>query len=226
MMRNLKVANISNQWKCQKIQKEYKFLEKLASQIASSEKEFLLLYNLGLNEYKSLIKSNPKIIINGNHVWHLRQFMLDNLILTKGNIRKLKNINGLLKVQETRIRNLSQKLILSLDKQVSNKTIDDYDFETSFSVFSEDQKCNEKHKVTIDDPFYTDNTYFMFTKGLDEAFYINNWNENTNRKLNFGFCYTMHSLMYHSNLELQDILTISDVWIELKVNYQFLIKTK
>jgi hypothetical protein len=133
-----------------------------------------------------------------------------------------------LKVQEERIRHFAEGLKLTLKKQLEEKQIDDFNFDTLFCVFSSNAACNLRHHVEEGDPIWEDKAYTMYRDFTEESFYEDNWNElhATHPLGHLNFCYTMHCLVFHSKLSWQDIVDIDDVWIELKVDYQFFVENK
>lgn len=223
-MRKLNIATKNETSIDFKVPLKYKFIEKIASQLSTTVNETKVLFDVGIKEFESFKKSNGQKIKNDKIVWHIKQHLINNLPLTTKEINKLKKINLLLKKQEERIKIHSDKLRKSLNNQINKKLIDDFEFQTSYSLFTNDIGCNKKYKVEEGEPFYQDFTYSLFRENMDSSFYKNDWNENLNPQLHFNMCYTMHCLMYHSNIAVKDILLISDVWIELKVGYQFLIQ--
>ena len=205
---------------------KYKFIEKIAAQLSTSASETKMLFEIGVIEYELFKTLSDNQKLEGKKVWHIRQYLLDNLPLKKKEVSKLKKINTLLKKQEERIKIQSDILRKSLKNQISKNVIDDFKFQTSLSVFSEDYSCNKKFNVELGDPFYEDVSFALFKENVEDSFYKDNWNENLNPQLDFNMCYTMHCLIYNSNISLKDILLINDVWIELKVSYQFITSIK
>ncbi len=149
---------------------------------------------------------------------------MQKLISTEENINKIINLNNILKIEEERIRIFADQLHITLQKQVIDKQIDDYNFETQLQVFSNNEACNKKHNVEEGDPFYEDKAYIMFRDFTLDEDYTEDWNEGNHPLRHLHFCYTMHCIVFHSHLSWEDILDINDVWIELKVDYQFFIK--
>ena len=152
----------------------------------------------------------------------------ENFAFSPENIERIKSLSDKLKKEEVRIRHFASELKLTLKKQLQEKQIDDFNFETRFLVFSSDTGCNIRHDVEEGDPIWEDKSFIMFDDDQEECFYEDNWNElhETHPLGHLFFCYTMHCLVFHSKLSWQDIVDIDDVWLELKVDYQFFVENK
>ena len=141
---------------------------------------------------------------------------------SEGNSQSLKELNIKLKNEEIRIRIFANHLKGLLENQKSERKIDDFNFLSSLSVFSNNTECNKRNNVELGDPIWVDKSYILFLKE-DEILYLDNWNEfhSTHPIGKEFFCYSMHCICFHSHLEWRDILEIDEVWMELKVDYQF-----
>ncbi len=151
----------------------------------------------------------------------------ENFSFSPINIERIKNLNSKLKKEETRIRLFANELNLKLKKQAQEKQIDDFNFEQSFCVFSNNADCNKRQYAEEGNPIWEDKTFLIFGEDPEEeSFYNDNWNElhPPHPLAHLFFCYTMHCLIFHSQLSWQDIVDIDDVWIELKVDYQFFVE--
>ena len=151
-----------------------------------------------------------------------------NFAFSPTNIERIKNLNSKLKKEEERIRLFANELNLTLKKQVQEKQIDDFNFQQSFCVFSNNAACNKRHNVEEGNPIWEDKAFVLFGDDTEESFFEDNWNElhAPHPLAHLFFCYTMHCLIFHSKLAWQDIVDIDDVWIELKVDYQFFVEMK
>ena len=149
-----------------------------------------------------------------------------NGVSTEVDIIRVKSLNEKLKKEEVRIRIFAENLQISMNKMVEEKVIDDYNFQTRLCLFSYNRACNKRHKVEKGDPFYEDENYGMFSLGQDEDFYTEDWSCGMGI-LTKGevMCYTMHCICEHSELTWQDLIDVEEVWIELKVDYQFFVNT-
>jgi len=150
-------------------------------------------------------------------------------ILTNENIEKIKHINDLLKKEEVRVRSFAEKLRAKLNTSVRESEIWDYNYRTNLAVFSRDVACNKRNMTTDGNPIYEERIGLYGNKShgdTDEMFYSDDWNlycPEGHPLNNIHFCYTMHCIAFHSSLSWQDILDIYSVWLDLKVDYQFLI---
>lgn len=144
--------------------------------------------------------------------------------MTPQQIDKIKELNDKIRQEELRLRTQYFALVKQLNKLVSQNLMDDFNVDFEVSVFSYDDAFNQKHKVETGDPFYTSallsSSYFE-----DDDMFFENWNESrcfgTDTLAHLYFCWTMHDIVFHSHLNLEDILAIEDVWIEIKVDYLF-----
>ena len=141
-------------------------------------------------------------------------------------IEKIKRLNDKLKKEEKRIYEFSFKLEYTLNKMIAEKQIDDYNVFQRIELFSSNAECNKRNKVTEGIPILNDETFNLFYFNNEDMFHTENWNE-LEPKHPLGkleFCYTMHCLCFHSRLSWLDLINVDDVWIELKVEYQFVVK--
>ena len=128
----------------------------------------------------------------------------ENFAFSPENIERIKSLSDKLKKEEVRIRHFASELKLTLKKQLQEKQIDDYNFETRFCVFSSNAACNIRHQVEEGDPIWEDKSYTMYLDDQEESFYEDNWNEYQWNELDshplghLFFCYTMHCLVFHS----------------------------
>ena len=149
-------------------------------------------------------------------------------IFTKENIEKIIHINDLLKKEEERILPFAQKLYASLEQSLEQKEIYDYNFNSNLQVYSLVDACNKRHNCEEGDYIYAESFSLFGKHNLDanDIFYTDNWNlylKGDHPLANIPFCYSMHCICFHSGLSWQDILDIGFVWIDLKVDYQFMI---
>jgi len=147
-------------------------------------------------------------------------------IFTEENINKLKRLNDKLKIEEKRIYKFSFQLEESVNKMKTEKLIDDFNIYQEVSLHSSNADCNKRHKVQEGDPIWTDRTFNLFFHNKDDIFYTENWNELVSEHPLGGieFCYTMHCICFHSCLNWQDLIDVDEAWIELKVDYQFVLR--
>lgn len=126
--------------------------------------------------------------------------------------------------EEKRASVFIEKLRVQLEELKENKSIDDYNLTVRLYCFSYDEKLNKKFSIEEGNPVYETSDYFLPDKenGLSAG---DNWNSDYAVKDSplegIYFSYAMHCIIWHSGLELEDILRIDDVWIEVKKDYQF-----
>jgi hypothetical protein len=146
---------------------------------------------------------------------------------TEEQITKIKHLNDLLRKEEQRVRSFSLKTLDTLRELESIGMIDDYNFDTLLEAYSENEECNKRNNVEEGDPIYKD-YLSIFQKDTDDMFFTDDWNElyAEHPLRHIPFCYSMHCIYSHSHLTWEDILLIDDVWIDIKVDYQFMINTK
>ena len=142
-------------------------------------------------------------------------------------VTQIKHLNDLLKKEEERVLLFSKKILASLDEMIEQKQIDDYNFDCVLQVFSENDNCNKRNNMEEGNPIYED-YLTIFKKKTDDCFFTDDWNElyAEHPLRHIPFCYSMHCIYSHSHLTWEDILQIDNVWIDIKVDYQFMINTK
>lgn len=146
-------------------------------------------------------------------------------------LEHLRALNILLRDKEMRILDFYQSLIPRANEMVAQGKIDDYVYYWNLAVFSSNDECNSRHKVAEGDPIYSDKSWrpIIRNKDIDSAAGLErNWNkyrDSENHPLaKEDFCYTMHCILFDADISIDDILAIDDVWLEVKVNYQWLTK--
>lgn len=150
----------------------------------------------------------------------------DSFKFSKNDILKIRDLNAKLKQEETRIRAFADELSKTLTTLKGNKTIDDLNFECCLSIYTSNMACNKRHGFKEDgNPIY-EAPLLLFNYNTDAEFYTDNWNELPPEHPlgNEYFCYSTHCILFHAHaLIWQDVLAIDCVWIDLKVDYQFII---
>ncbi len=144
-----------------------------------------------------------------------------SLHLNPINTKKIQELSDKLHTEEVKARNFYINLEPQLKEMVASGSIDDYNIVEELHVFSYNKAVCQKYSVEVGDPIYSE----WVVLNRDDQDFFQNWNENTGDKNNplarFHFGYVMHCILFHSHLSLEDILEIDDVWIEIKVDYQF-----
>ncbi len=144
-------------------------------------------------------------------------------MLTESQIKKFALINDKIRAEELRAREYLINLRAVLDGQVESGVVDDYEFETHFSVSSYDEDYCRSKEVEVGDSFYETSLYKLAPD--DDEFFHMNWYITSwigcDQLKDFHFGYLMHCLLDHTCLKIEDVLAIDDVWIEIVVTYQF-----
>ncbi|MFV5701197.1 hypothetical protein ACM55F_04925 [Flavobacterium sp. XS2P12] len=147
---------------------------------------------------------------------------------------KLVLINDTLREEEKKVFNQYRKIEEQCKLMVANKEIED------LNIKVESEYWNNKHYKKYDpkvygNPFYI-NTWddFVGFRQLEEEY--DNSCSNTVSEMLFipqdsliakaNHCYSFHHLYDHTNLTWFDIYNIDEVWMEIKVDYQFFSKIK
>lgn len=138
--------------------------------------------------------------------------------------QKVKELNDKLRHEELRLRRQYLDLKAQLNDLVRQQFMDDFNIEFLMMAFSDDDAFNKKNNVETGDPFCT--SYCLTSSHFeDDESFFENWTEVGNSKTNafsqLHICYAMHIILYDSSLDWEDILAIDDVWLEIKVDYQF-----
>jgi len=147
----------------------------------------------------------------------------DNKELLLNNIDKIRSLNQKVVIEEKRIRFFAEKLRVGLSSMRKEQLIDDFNFDSHLCVLSYDPDYVKEKNLEEGDSIWDDNIYTLFNDFDDETRFSDNWNE-LPPEHTFGnefFCYTMHCICFHSDLEWKDIIAIDDVLFDLKVEYQF-----
>ena len=141
-------------------------------------------------------------------------------------IEEIRKLNAKLKLEEERVKTMANNINRSLGGALHNKIIDDCNFNCRLAVFSKDADCYEKHDIDKGcDPFY-EMELSLFDHDTECIFFYDNWNlDRTDHPLAYDFlCYSMHCMLFYAHeLSWQDVLAIDRVWIDLKVDYRFII---
>ena len=150
---------------------------------------------------------------------------------------KIMLINERLREEEIRVFTQYRKLEKKCQIMVDNGDIEDFELEIEWSCW------NENHYIKYDDsiegnPFYSNNcvgNFMIFQR--NEEYVPNCHNTISNMYINLiprnspiiteQHCYMFHHLYDHCReLTWFDIYNIDEVWIEIKVDYQFFRKIK
>ncbi len=148
-------------------------------------------------------------------------------VFTEEVIEKVRLLNEKLRKQELRVQPFVQETLKKLGLMQKQQTIDDFNIDYELSVFSNDADCNERNNVEEGDPIYI--TFLSHLKyDSSNMFFTDDWNElhETHPLRQLRFCYSMHCIVFHSNLSWADIVQIDSVWMDVKVDFQFMFNTE
>jgi len=147
-------------------------------------------------------------------------------VFTEEAIEKIRLLSDKLQKQELRIQPFGQEMLKRLGLMQEQQTIDDFNIDYELMVFSDDADCNKRNNVEEGDPIYK--TYLPHLRhDRSDSFFTDDWNElyETHPLRHLRFCYSMHCIYSHSELTWADIVQIDDVWIDVKVDFQFMFNT-
>lgn len=159
---------------------------------------------------------------------HKRNQHIESLFeLTPQVCKKIVSLNEKLKKEERRVFNQYRLIEKNCNSMVENKLIDDFNIEVELMFW------NNNHYKKFDcsrngNPFFTTNDNFIIHQ-TEETYNDSPHNDHHDKAPfpDINHCYSFHSLYDHCcELTWFDIYNIDEVWIEIKINYQFFIKTK
>ena len=145
---------------------------------------------------------------------------------TPEKVAKLQKLNDKIRLEEMRMKNFLLKNERLFGKWIKNGLIDDYNMlDTRLSLWSYEEEFNKKHRTQRGDSFFESMLAISIAHN-DQEFFDINWNEFSLRPcehpLNSMYmCYTMHCIVFHSGVCLEDLLKVDDVWMEFNVDFQF-----
>lgn len=137
---------------------------------------------------------------------------------------QLQKLNSKLRLEEKRIFPFYRNLKLENEKLVREKIIDDFNLEVIISSFSDNHYKDLDSQLKGNSIIQT-NCNFMLHQ--DENEYLEeDWKEFALNEplLNFNHCYSFHHLYDHTDLTWYDLSFIEDIWLEIKVDYQFFLQ--
>lgn len=148
-------------------------------------------------------------------------------MLSEKEIQKFTELNDKIRQEEICARKLYLELLPKLNEMVEDKLISDYEIDEELALFIFNKDFCKSKNIEVGDSFSSEkHTNFIQS---DDDFFSTNWNEfnwtNSGQLKNLHFGYTMHCLLFHENLDIEDILAIDNFWLDLVVRYQFLVQT-
>ena len=153
--------------------------------------------------------------------------MQEQFEFTEEAIEKIRLLSENLQKQELRIQPFGQETLKKLELMKEQQTIDDFNIDYELMVFSDDADCNKRNNVEGGDPIYK--TYLPHLRhDSNDMFFTDDWNElhETHPLRHLRFCYSMHCIAFHSDLSWADIVQIDAVWMDVKVDFQFMFNTE
>tara|TARA_R110000868_G_scaffold146772_2_gene367762 strand:- start:1916 stop:2479 length:564 start_codon:yes stop_codon:yes gene_type:complete len=163
-------------------------------------------FNLTLGQQEIISKRNENIN---------KQFEFN-----ESDIAKLELLNTKLLLEEKRIFPFYKSLLKENNNLVAKGLIDDFNIHLIVTFYRtkyyEDLFPESEHDFIVETP-----CDFMMRQDKDH-YVEDDWRETHMIKLShFKHCYTFHHLYDHTELLLFDVCQIDDVWLDLKVDYQF-----
>ena len=142
---------------------------------------------------------------------------------------KLVLLNNKLREEEKKVFKQFRKIESQCIVMVENSEIKDFNIQLESEYWNK-SKYLEQYPEISDEPFYTNtwDSFMMFQHSQDE---YDNYCYNTMSQMFFipkdskiakaNHCHSFHHLYDHTDLTWFDIYNINELWIEIKVDYQF-----
>ena len=171
-----------------------------------------------LKDWKNLTKEESEAIFN-------RKFVLNkDFQFTEEVIRRLRFINDMLRKEELRILEKTQKIWAIQEALLKELVIDDYEVDTEINCWGGTYYIS-LHEDFEGNPFYKNHTLHVFWKEKSELHFTENWNDFENQPnhplAREYHCYLFHHLYDHTQLAWEDILRIDEIWVEITIRNQF-----
>ncbi len=154
-----------------------------------------------------------------------QEILNDAFKFTKANIAQLDCLNKILAKKQQIVLVQAEAFRKFIASNITNT-----DWEIEFTIDLFDNKTHFKNTDAEGDSFFSGEFRLPFNKvkGYEDedkaCFYNDNWNEFRHRSdhpLGKQFhCYTFHHLYDHTFLAWQDLVSIRDVWIDIKLQIQ------
>lgn len=146
--------------------------------------------------------------------------MLKRNFLSEEAIFRIRALNTKLREKELQLIAFRKTLLPVLEQAKAENRIDDFNFDYGELILF--YRTEEEEEV-----IWEDKTWLL---SCEEKALAENWNEFFGREnhplKDEWFCCTMHSIVFHSGLSWKKILKVNDVWLQLKVDYQFFAELK
>lgn len=153
-----------------------------------------------------------------------RRILDESFNYTPKNIAKLIKLNYELYKVEINAWNNLKKLKREGRRLVERKLLDDHMVRPKFEFYTKSKHYAKINKEMDGNPIYELNATFFNTKKN----HFRNWNELRDVKehpLNkVNMCYSFHCLFFDSHLAKADLMRIDNIWFDIEVTHQVLIK--
>lgn len=164
----------------------------------------------GLNQYIKLAK---------------RRRVLDkDFKYSAKNIARFVKLNNELYKVEIKAWEYLKKLKSEGKGLMRRKQLDDYMVSPKFDFYSRSKYYSDINEEMYGNPIFELNATFFDTKKN----HFRNWNELRHVKghplAKLKMCYSFHCLFFDSHLAKADLMRIDDIWFDIEVNHQVLIK--
>lgn len=136
--------------------------------------------------------------------------------------QKLNLLNDKLIEEEKRIAFTINKVKNDAEKLIKDKEIEDYIIDL--------EVCGFKNVEDDDGYFFCSKTnsliFFIDDYGNYKQNDFTEWGHNLVNEYNWNnsHCFTFHDLYDHKRLSQNELLEITEIWIEVKIRYQFISK--
>jgi hypothetical protein len=155
-------------------------------------------------------------------------FIESQFVWTQEVYDKLTLVNEKLKHEEKRVFLAYRQIEKNCKLMIKNKVIDDFNIDIECSFFN--KNYYKKYEPFIDgNPFFKTTDSFMLFQNKEAEYNTESYYEQHINSLLPGIdhCYSFHSLYDHCHeLTWFDIYNIDEVWMEIKIDYQFFSKVK
>jgi len=164
----------------------------------------------GMNHYKKL--------------WERSRILDKDFKYTEKSIAQLVKLNDELYKVEINAWVYLKRLKSEGNGLIKRKLLDDYMVSPKFEFFTKSKYYTKINKEMDSNPLYEIHATFFDTKKI----HFRNWNELRSVKehplAKLKMCYSFHCLFFDSHLAKADLIRINDIWFDIKVTHQVLIK--
>ena len=147
----------------------------------------------------------------------------DQFEFDEKNINILEQLNLKMLQEEKRIFPFYKRIVEENEKLVQNNIIDDFNIVLIIS-------CYSNHYENLDPELeyscFSETECHFMNHQKQKTYFEDDWREHGVRYplSHFAHCYSFHHLYDHTNLSFFDLCLITNIWFEIKVDYQFFTK--